>query len=123
MSHHRINYIEFAAYDLAEIERFYSAAFAWHFTAYGPDYIGFSDHADSTSEQGGFYRVERNQGLSQTQNGAALVILLSHDLEASLATVEKHGGQISKAIFSFPGGRRFHFNDPSGNELAVWSMS
>jgi uncharacterized protein len=123
MSHHRINYIEFAAYDLAEIERFYSAAFDWHFTAYGPDYIGFRDQADSTSEQGGFYRVERTHGFSQTQNGAALVILLSNDLEASLATVEKHGGQISKAIFSFPGGRRFHFNDPSGNELAVWSMS
>lgn len=111
MKHHTINYIEFQASDLEKIKDFYTKAFGWKFTDYGPEYAAFNDGFID----GGFEKGEvKNQG-------QPLVILYSSNLEKSQATVEEAGGKIVKAIFSFPGGRRFHFTDPSGNELAVWS--
>lgn len=109
-----INYIEFPAADLDQTQAFYEAVFGWHFTEYGPEYRAFNDG----QMDGGFYKSEL---FSSTENGAALVILYCKNLEASLDRVVKAGGQISAGIFDFPGGRRFQFKDPNGNELAVWS--
>jgi predicted enzyme related to lactoylglutathione lyase len=104
----KIDYVEFPARDLAAAKAFYGAAFGWTFTDYGPGYAAFNEGLD-----GGF----------QTEDGPQkpLVILYARDLEAMEAKVRAAGGTISKPIFSFPGGRRFHFTDPAGNELAVWS--
>ena len=107
----RIDYIEMAATDIAATKRFYGDLFGWKFTDYGPDYVSFEDGETG----GGFAKAP------SVTAGGPLVILYSTALEATLATVEKQGGRIAKPIFSFPGGRRFHFLDPSGNELAVWS--
>jgi predicted enzyme related to lactoylglutathione lyase len=111
VNHHRINYIEFPANDIEKTKAFYQGAFGWSFTDYGPDYVAFNDG----QTDGGFTTDAKFK-----ENGP-LVILYSSNLEASLQTVVQHGGHISKPIFEFPGGRRFHFTDPNGNELAVWS--
>lgn len=107
-----INYVEFLATDLEAIRSFYSEAFGWTFTSYGPNYIAFAD----SGIEGGFEKTDK-----AIVNGA-LVVLHTQDLEQSLEVVKKCGGEIVVDIFSFPGGRRFQFKDPSGNELAVWSM-
>lgn len=113
-AHEKINYVEFPASDIEATKAFFTAAFGWSFVDYGPDYTAFSDQG----LDGGFFR----SGLSATvDQGTALVVLFSNALEASLARVEASGGRIVKPIFAFPGGRRFHFIEPSGNELAVWS--
>lgn len=112
----RINYIELPANDFAAIEAFYSAAFGWTFTSYGPEYHAFNDGAFD----GGFFKSKLT---SRQENGSTLAVLLSHDLDASYATVKQHGGIIHKEIFAFPGGRRFHFLDPHGNELSVWTIT
>ena len=109
-----INYVEFPARDIAATKRFFIDTFGWQFTDYGPEYTAFSD----SGLDGGFYQSEHS---STTQNGAALIVLYSEALEQTLSTVKAQGGDIVKDIFSFPGGRRFHFKEPSGNELAVWS--
>jgi predicted enzyme related to lactoylglutathione lyase len=106
-----IQYIEFQANDLSAIKDFYSTIFGWSFTDYGPTYTAFSH----SGVEGGF---EKSQ--NPIINGA-LIILYAQDLEAVQKKVIAAGGSISKDIFSFPGGKRFHFTDPSGNELAVWS--
>ncbi len=110
--HHRIDYIEFAVRDLAASKRFYTAAFGWRFTDYGPEYSGIQGEG---REAGGMYESD------DVQPGGPLVILYSEDLEQSLAAVRAAGGGIVKEPFVFPGGRRFQFTDPSGHELAVWS--
>lgn len=110
-AHHRIDYIEFPATDIPATKAFYSAAFGWKFTDYGPDYVSFEDGETG----GGFAKAP------SIPAGGPLVILYSSTLEKSLATVTEKGGRIAKPIFEFPGGRRFHFLDPNGNELAVWS--
>lgn len=110
----KIDYLELPARDLDAVQRFYEGAFGWSFTDYGPEYRAFSDG----KMNGGFRRAE---AASSTRNGAALIVLYAEDLEATRDTVSRHGGTIVKEIFSFPGGRRFHFADPNGNELAVWS--
>ncbi|MES2668316.1 MAG: VOC family protein [Patescibacteria group bacterium] len=110
-THHRINYIEFPAEDLESVKAFYAKAFGWTFTDYGPTYTAFSDG----TMDGGF-----EKGGGRGKDGA-LVILYSENLEATLSAVTDAGGSIEKEIFDFPGGRKFHFRDPSGNELAVWS--
>lgn len=107
----RINYIEFPATDLPAVKAFYSQAFGWKFTDYGPDYAAFNDGA----LDGGF-----TSGKPAEKSGP-LVILYSDTLKDTLKTVKASGGKINKDIYPFPGGRRFHFLDPSGNELAVWS--
>jgi uncharacterized protein len=112
-SHHEIDYIEFGVTDMARAQRFYAAAFGWEFTEYGPAYAGIRRR--SGGEIGGL-RLE-----SEVASGGPLVILYSDDLESSLSAVQKAGGEITQDTFEFPGGRRFQFKDPSGNELAVWS--
>jgi len=109
--HHALNYIEFPAGDLAAIKKFYSTAFGWEFIDYGPEYTAFSDGV----LEGGF-----TKGAVAGESGP-LVILYSGNLEASVETVAACGGIIAKPIYAFPGGRRFHFVDPAGNHLAIWS--
>lgn len=111
MTNNRIDYIEFRAKDLEQIKAFYRACFGWSFTDYGPDYTSFTDG----KLNGGFERTD-----GEIAKGA-LVVLYHDELESSKGKIIEAGGQISKDIFSFPGGKRFHFIDPSGNELAVWS--
>lgn len=106
-----INYIEFKANDLLKVKSFYSDAFGWSFTDYGPTYIAFSE----SGLEGGFEKTD-----NKIINGA-LVVLYHQNLDLIKNEIIKFGGTISKDIFSFPGGRRFHFIDPSENELAVWS--
>ena len=111
MTDNHINYVEFKAKDLEGIKEFYTTSFHWSFTDYGPTYTAFSE----SGLQGGF---EKNE--NEIVNGA-LIILYHQDLELIKSKIIDSGGVISKDIFSFPGGRRFHFLDPAGNELAVWS--
>jgi CubicO group peptidase (beta-lactamase class C family) len=112
-NHHEINYIEFSVTDMARSKEFYAAAFGWKFNDYGPDYAGIQ------KPQGGEVGGLRLQ--SEVAAGGPLVILYSSDLEATLNLVRGAGGQIVVEPFEFPGGRRFQFKDPSGNELAVWT--
>lgn len=112
--HEKLNYVELPARDLGATKGFFEQAFGWTFEDFGPDYCAFSDQG----LDGGFYRSEL---YSSTLSGAALLVFLSDDLEATLARVEQAGGRIEKPIFEFPGGRRFHFSEPSGNEFAAWS--
>jgi uncharacterized protein len=110
--HHRIDYIELPATGIAGVKRFYGEVFGWRFEDYGPDYTSFHDGR----LQGGF-----STELAGGSGRGPLLVLYSRALEATQARVREAGGRIVKDIFSFPGGRRFHFTDPSGNELAVWS--
>lgn len=112
----KIDYVEFPAADFDAVQSFYQSVFNWEFTDYGPEYRAFTDG----KVNGGFYRSELK---STTDNGAALVILFAVDLEGTRAKVLSSGGVVVKDIFSFPGGRRFQFSDPHGNELAVWSST
>lgn len=113
-THHRIDYIEFTVRDLPESKRFYTAAFGWRFTDYGPDYAGIRGDG---GEMGGFHQTE------DLRTGGPLVVLYSADLEASLEGVRSAGGVIVREPFAFPGGRRFHFLDPNGIELSVWAST
>ena len=106
-----INYIEFKAKDLERTKTFYSKCFGWVFTDYGPTYIAFAE----SGLEGGFEKTE-----SEITNGALVVLYHSHLIEIK-SIIENAGGTITKDIFSFLGGSRFHFKDPNGNELAVWS--
>lgn len=112
--HHAINYVEFATCDLAASIRFLETVFGWRFTDYGPDYSAFT----GSGIDGGLYRAAPAGG---GVPGVPLVVVYSEDLGRSLATIEQAGGMVTRPIFSFPGGRRFHFTEPGGNELAVWS--
>ena len=112
--HHTIDYIEFGVTDINEAKRFYESAFGWNFTDYGPEYAGIQRH-DGTGEVGGMSLTE------EVMSGGPLVILYSDDLQKTLENVRQAGGTITKDPYSFPGGHRFHFRDPGGNELAVWA--
>jgi hypothetical protein len=114
----RIDYVEFTVSDIARARDFYGTAFGWSFTDYGPEYCSFDDGRLS----GGFALAGDDAGRG-VHTGGPLVILFAHDLEGTQRRVEKAGGKIVKPIFSFPGGRRFHFTDPDDYELAVWSDS
>jgi predicted enzyme related to lactoylglutathione lyase len=105
----KIDYVEFPGTDLSATKAFYGAAFGWTFTDYGPDYAAF----EGEGTDGGF--------AAGGEPDKPLVVLYARDLKAMETKVSRAGGAITRAIFSFPGGRRFHFRDPSGNELAVWS--
>lgn len=113
-NHHKINYIEMPAKELENTKAFFQQVFGWSFTDFGPDYSSFV----AQGTDGGFYRSDSQFSV---EKGAPLLVLYSQTLEQTQERVEKAGGVISKAIFSFPGGRRFHFVDPSNNEFAVWS--
>jgi hypothetical protein len=109
----RIDYIEFNVADIARSKAFYGEAFGWTFTDFGPDYCEFSDG----HMKGGF------DATGTVTLGGPLVVLYGSDLADIRNSVEAAGGEIVKPIFEFPGGRRFHFTDPDGYELAVWSES
>lgn len=113
-THEKINYVEYPAQDLPATKRFFQDAFGWTFEDYGPDYAAFSGQG----LDGGFFRSELAARVNQ---GSALIVFYSSRLEETLAKVVAAGGDVVKPIFSFPGGRRFHFTEPSGNEFAVWS--
>ncbi len=112
--HEKINYIEFPAKNMEVVKAFFSKAFGWSFVDYGPEYTAFADQGID----GGFYRSDLTVSVD---NGSALAVFYSEDLGKTQAKIEDAGGTIIKPIFSFPGGRRFHFADPNGNEYAVWS--
>jgi predicted enzyme related to lactoylglutathione lyase len=107
----KIDYVEFPGADLFEIKRFYGEAFGWTFQDYGPAYVAF----EGQGTDGGFTSDEAEVPAKP------LVVLYADDLEAMEARVRRAGGVVTRGILSFPGGRRFHFRDPSGNELGVWS--
>lgn len=107
--HHKIDYVEWPAGSIGDTKAFYQKAFGWGFIDYGPNYAALSEGG----LDGGF---DADAGDTKP-----LVILYSDDLEASRAEVVAAGGSLTRDIFSFPGGRRFQFRDPSGNELGVWS--
>jgi predicted enzyme related to lactoylglutathione lyase len=107
----RIDYVEFPATDISDIKSFYSDVFGWAFTDYGPDYTSFNDGRLA----GGFSKTP------SIVAGGPLVVIYTTDLEGKEAAIRDKGGRIVKETFEFPGGRRFHFSDPSGNELAAWS--
>lgn len=109
-SNNHINYIEFKSTDLNATKKFYTACFDWEFTDYGPTYSSF----EKSGISGGF---EFTKG--KVLNGV-LIALVHRDLPIIKKIIIENGGSISKEIFSFPGGERFQFLDPSGNELAVW---
>jgi hypothetical protein len=112
--HEKINYVEFPSKDLQVTKTFFASVFGWLFTDYGPEYIAFTN----AGIEGGFYQSRLT---STTKNGGALIVFYSKDLENTQAKIQQAGGSIIKAVFPFPGGRRFHFSDPNGNEYAVWS--
>jgi len=113
-AHEKLNYAEFPARDLQTTKAFFERAFGWSFVDYGPDYTAFAGQG----LDGGFYRADM---ASRCELGAGLLVFYSEDLEQTLAKVAAAGGTVVKPIFDFPGGRRFHFTEPSGNEFAVWS--
>ena len=115
--HEKIDYVEFPTRDMAETKRFFTAVFGWRFTDYGdgPNYTAFERDAGL---DGGFFPAD---AVSDTETGAALLVFYSEDLEDTQRRIEAAGGDIIRPTFEFPGGRRFHFREPGGNELAVWS--
>lgn len=102
------------ARDISTTKAFFSKVFGWKFSDFGSEYSSFVNEG----MDGGFYQSELTMSV---ERGGALVVLYSQTLEQTQAKIEAAGGQILKPIFSFPGGRRFHFADPNGNEFAVWS--
>jgi uncharacterized protein len=107
----RIDYVEFTVSDIRRSREFYGRAFGWTFKDYGPAYCEFSDGRLT----GGFAKG------SPTPRGGPLVILYAVDLADAQRRLEEAGARIARPVFAFPGGRRFHFLDPDGYELAVWS--
>ncbi|RYH04356.1 VOC family protein [Salipiger sp. IMCC34102] len=105
--HHTLDYVEYTSPDLDRTKDFMAAAFGWSFVDYGPDYADIQ----GAGIGGG---VERGAGR------APLPVVRSTDLDASYAAVKAAGGEITRGIFSFPGGRRFQFREPGGTEMAVW---
>ena len=106
----RVDYVELGVTDIGAAKAFYSAVFGWKMQDWGPDYASFED-----GRLTGGFRLEE-----EVRRGGPLIVIFAVELEAVEASVRANGGTIVQEIFSFPGGRRFHFTDPSGNELAVW---
>jgi predicted enzyme related to lactoylglutathione lyase len=113
----QINHIEFPATDIEATKRFYGDVFGWKFQDYGPDYTSFHDG----NLAGGFNKGADPVSVGQPRTRGTLVVIYAVALEDTYAKVQAADGKILKEIFGFPGGRRFHFADPNGNELAVWS--
>ncbi|OUR88066.1 glyoxalase [Cycloclasticus sp. 44_32_T64] len=112
--HEKISYVEFPAKNLQATKEFFTQVFGWSFQDFGAEYTAFSNQGID----GGFFKSELS---SSTNNGAALIVFYSNNLELTLENIIRADGHIIKPIFPFPGGRRFHFTEPSGNEFAVWS--
>jgi len=113
--HEKLDYVELPAVNLEATKRFFSQVFQWKFQDFGTQYSAFSN----AGIDGGFFSAEY---CSKTSSGAALLVFYSDDLEQTQAKIKDAGGSIVQETFSFPGGRRFHFTEPSGNEFAVWSQ-
>jgi predicted enzyme related to lactoylglutathione lyase len=105
----KINYVEFSTREIGKTTAFFARAFGWTYADYGPEYQSFTN----AGVDGGFF--------DNPEPIPPLVVLKADDLEAALKSVTDAGGIVVKPIFDFPGGRRFHFREPGGNELAVWS--
>ena len=118
--HHTIDYLELPVTDLAAAQEFYAAAFGWEFVSYGPEYAGIRTAAEREGAEAGGLRLAEASDLGR---GGPFVLLYSDDLDATLAGVTAAGGEVVDGPYAFPGGRRFHFLDPSGNELGVWATS
>jgi predicted enzyme related to lactoylglutathione lyase len=112
--HEKINYVEFHARDINATKAFFTEVFGWSFEDFGAEYTAFSDEG----LDGGFSKSDQ---AALTESGSALIIFFSEELEITEAKIINAGGKITRPTFSFPGGRRFHFTEPSGNEFAVWS--
>lgn len=112
-----MDYIEFPATDIAGTKRFYSAVFGWKFKDYGPDYTSFHDGRLA----GGFNTGAKPSNPSDGKTHGPLIVIYAAALETIYDKIRQAGGTIVRETFTFPGGRRFHFSDPNGNELAVWS--
>ena len=112
--HEKLNYVEYPSPDLEATKSFFNQVFGWSFQDFGPNYTSFANEG----LDGGFYKA----GLrSRADDGSALLVFYSADLESTQSKVRDGGGEIFKEIYEFPGGRRFHFLEPGGNEFAVWS--
>ncbi len=109
-----MTYIEFPSKNIKATQQFFTTVFSWKFINYRSEYTSFS----GSDINGGFFKSDLSMS---TENGCALIVLYSKDLEQTQTKIFNAGGSILKPIFSFPGGRRFHFADPNGNEYAVWS--
>jgi uncharacterized protein len=107
----RVDYVEFSATSIEDTKAFYSAVFGWEFTDYGPEYTCFND-----GRLGGGFALTQ-----EVSAGGPLIVFYATNLEAIETSVKENSGRIVRDTYEFPGGRRFHFADPSGNELAVWS--
>ncbi|MCK9795415.1 VOC family protein [Isoptericola sp. 4D.3] len=118
--HHTVDYLELPVTDLAAAQEFYAAAFGWEFVPYGPEYAGIRTAAEQAPAEAGGLRLADAADISR---GGPFVLLFSEDLDATLDGVARAGGQVVAGPYAFPGGRRFHFLDPSGNELGVWATS
>ena len=114
--HLKIDYVEFPSTDIARTKAFFSEVFGWRFVDYGPEYTAISE----AGIDGGFYLSDLS---SRTETGAALIVFYSDALEETLECIIAAGGSIVQDIFEFPGGRRFHFTEPSGSEFAVWTAA
>ncbi len=112
--HEKISYVELPSTNIEETRKFFTQVFGWSFQEFGSEYIAFSDQGIN----GGFYKSDLS---SLTRNGAALIVFYSESIKATQEKIEQAGGSILKPAFSFPGGFRFHFLEPGGNEFAVWS--
>lgn len=110
----KINYVEIPTRDIEAAKAFFSSVFGWSFVDYGPEYSAI----ENAGLDGGFFQSDK---AVSTERGSVLVVIYSTNLEATVDKVELAGGTVVQEIFDFPGGRRFHFTDPSGNEYAVWS--
>lgn len=116
--HHALDYVELGVADLERAKRFYAEAFGWQFNDYGPQYAGIRAPGGGGGEVGGL----RQDDVVRT-GGGPLVLLYSTDLDTTVEAVRAAGGVLVAGPYEFPGGRRFHFTDPSGNELGVWTES
>lgn len=114
--HEKIDYVELPAKDIGLAKKFFSTVFGWSFTDYGPQYTAFS----GAGLDGGFSTSDLS---ASTNSGSALIVFYSDSLAETEKKIEAAGGKIITPVFSFPGGRRFHFADPNGNEYAVWSAA
>ncbi|WP_307362145.1 VOC family protein [Microbacterium murale] len=115
-THHSLNYVELTVTDLAAAKAFYADAFGWRFVDYGPEYAGIVSATDEGQEVGGLLLA-----LQARPNGGPFVLLYSADLDTTASGIVSAGGTIVQEAYAFPGGRRLHFSDPSGNELGVWA--
>ncbi|MGH3516492.1 MAG: VOC family protein [Haloechinothrix sp.] len=114
--HHAIDYVELTVTDLEQAKHFYAAAFGWAFNDYGGEYAGIQNPQGGSAPEVGGLRLDQD-----VRPGGPLVLLYSADLDQTLAAVRDSGGRVVNGPYKFPGGRRFHFQDPSGNELGVWA--